>query len=74
MKVFEACRAREEAEVELAISAAWLGARLRLVDPKKFPSLERLLGKNTAPKRQSPDEMLHAFRMMKAIVERKQDG
>lgn len=58
----------------MAITQAWLTARLSLSDPKKFPSLDKLTGKRRGPKRQSPEEMLGAVRALKAMLEGENDN
>jgi len=58
----------------MAITQAWLTARLSLSDPKKFPALDKLTGKRRSPKRQSPEEMLGAVRALKSILQGDNDG
>lgn len=60
---------RQEWEAELALTSAWLTARLSLTDPKKFPKLSEITGKKKAPKRMSPEELLASVRTLKAMFE-----
>ena len=51
---------------EMATAQAHLTAQLGLVDPKKFPTLDKLLGRKAAKVPQTGDEMLLALHALQA--------
>lgn len=53
----------------MALTQAWLTARLFHADPKRFPELEKITGKQRGTKKQTPEEMLQAVRMLKAMIQ-----
>jgi hypothetical protein len=54
---------------ELALTQAWLTARLTFADPAKFPKLSDITGKKRAPVRQDAEQMLASVRALKSIFE-----
>ena len=57
----------QEAENERALTQAWLTARLSLSDPKKFPKLSDVTGRNKPPPKQTDEELLASVRALKQM-------
>lgn len=66
--VLTACWKTKEWQNESALTQAWMTARLSLTDPKKFPTLDKLLGKSKTPKAMDPEALLGAVRSLKSIL------